>query len=232
MCFCADASLGVAAALLPAGAYCADAAWRKDRAYLPLALVPVLFGLQQLCEAQVWVGLGRGNPEAARRASLAFLFFAFAVWPVWVPLAAAAVERRGWKRRAFVALAGAGVLHAVVYYLPVAADGGRGLGPTLVGHSIRYDFSGVPAVRAAGAWVWPALYLVVVAAPLVASRERRLRSLGVAVAVAAVASYLLFEYAFASVWCFLAAVLSLYLTYVLHDLPGIPEPVVRPAPSN
>lgn len=232
MCFSAEASLGVAVALLPAGAYCVDAAWRKNRAYLPLALVPVLFGLQQSCEMQVWIGLGRGNVEGTRRASLAFLFFALAVWPVCVPLAAAAVEPRGRTRWVFVALAGVGMLYALAYYLPVAADNGRGLGPAVVGHSIRYDFSVVPAARSPGWWVGPILYSAVVVIPLLASHERPLRPLGVAVGVAAAVSYVLFEYAFASVWCFFGGVLSVYMAYVLHCLPGIPEPAVRPAPSN
>jgi hypothetical protein len=90
MCFSAEASLGVAAALLPAGGCCLAAAWHKDRAYLPLAAVPALFGLQQLCEASVWAALGRGDPGVGRVPSLAFLFFALAVWPVWVPPAVAA----------------------------------------------------------------------------------------------------------------------------------------------
>ena len=232
MCFSAEASLGVAVALLPAGGYCVCAAWRKNRAYLPLALVPVLFGLQQLCEMQVWIGLGRGEAEVTRRASLAFLFFALAVWPVWVPAAAAAVEPRRGARWAFVALAGVGVVYALAYYLPVAADRGRGLGPAVAGHSIRYDFSGVPAALSSGWWVWPILYAGAVILPLLASGRRRLRPLGVAVAVAAIASYALFERAFASVWCFFAAILALYLSYVLYRVPKIPAPDAGPPPSN
>lgn len=215
MCFSAEASLGVAAALLPAGAYGVVAARRTDRRYLPLAAVPVLFGVQQVCEAAVWAGLDRGDPGAARAASVGFLFFALAVWPAWVPLAVATVEPDGRKRAAFLLLAAAGVLVGCVYYLPVAADGGRGLNPAVVGHSVRYDF---PAGPGPG-WFWPALYLVAVAGPLLLSSDRRLRPLGVAVVAAAGVAYLAFREAFASVWCFLAAALSAYLVYVLYRLP-------------
>jgi hypothetical protein len=215
MCFSAEANLGAAVALLPAGAYCVEAAWRKDRRYLVLAAVPVLFGLQQLCEARVWAGLGFGNPEFARVPSLAFLFFALTVWPVWVPLAVAAVEPRGRKRTAFLALAGVGAAVGVTYYLAVTA-GGRGSIPAVVGHSIRYDFSAVPT---AAGWAWLTFYAGAVCGPLLASRDRWLRPLGAAVAVSAVASYALFAYAFASVWCFFAAVLSLHLAYALSRLP-------------
>jgi hypothetical protein len=223
MCFSAEASFGVAVALLPAGGYCLAEAWRKDWAYLPLAAVPLLFGLQQVCEARVWDGLGRGGPEAARVPSLAFLFFALAVWPVWIPLAAAVIEPRGWHRLALAVLAGAGVLFGVVYYLPVAADGGRGLNPAVVGHFLRYDFSAVPAARSTWWWVWPVLYLAAVCGPLLASRDRRLRPLGAAGALAAAFAYALFEDAFASVGCFFAAA-SVYLAYVVYRLPE-PPPV-------
>ena len=218
MCFSAAASYGVAAVLLPTGAYCAEAAWRKDRRFLPLAAVPVLFGLQQLWEAQVWAGAGRGDAERVRVGSLGFLFFALAVWPVGIPLAVAAVER-GWRRWADFALAGCGVAFAAAYYLPVHASGGFGLNPTVVNHSVRYDFSDVPAVNTVWWWVWPAVYLAAVAAPFLLSSRKHLRQLGAMVVVLAVASYALFEHAFASVWCFSAAILSAYLAYVVGRLP-------------
>ena len=223
MCFSAEASFGVAAALLPVGGYCAAVAWRKDRAHLPLAVIPTLFGVQQLCEGAVWVGLGRDEPAMIRSGSVVFLFFALAFWPVWVPLAVAVIEPHGGKRWAFLALAGLGLVLGCAYYLPLVAGGIGWADARVVGHSIRYDFSAVPAVRAAPAWVWPALYLVTVSGPLLASRERlRLRPLGLAVGLSAVASYALFEHAFASVWCFLAAALSAYIAYVLHRLPERP----------
>src|SRR6187200_2709119 len=107
MCFSAEASLAAAAVLVPAGGYATAVAWRRDRRYLPVAVTPLLFGAQQVCEAGVWLWLERGGP--VRPAALAFLFFAFAVWPFWIPLSAAAIEPRGPKRRALLAAAGVGL---------------------------------------------------------------------------------------------------------------------------
>lgn len=222
MCFSADASLGAAVVLLPVGGYCAAAAAYKDRAYLPLALTPLLFGVQQLGEAVVWLGLERGDPDLARAGSRWFLLFALAVWPAWVPLAAAAIEPPGGRRWTFGALAVVGLVLGGVYYLPLVA-GGALAEPWVVGHSLRYDFSGIPAVRLAPGWVWPAVYLVTVCAPLLASRDQRLRPLGALVAVAAAVAYVAFREAFASVWCFLAAALSVYLAHALSRLPD-PRP--------
>jgi hypothetical protein len=229
MCFSAEVSVGTAAALLPVGGYCLAAAWRKNRAYLPLAAAPLLFGLQQLCESRVWDAVNRGDSELARVPSLAFLFFALALWPVWIPLATAAIEPSVRKRRAFVAAAALGLLSFVAYYLPVAADG-RGLHPTLACRSIRYDFSAAALARSPWWRVVPALYVAVTCGPLLASSDRRVRPLGAASVVSAAATYALFEFAFASVWCFFAAALSAYLAFVLHGLPDQRRAAVEGSP--
>ena len=219
MCFSAEASLGVSVVLLPVGGYCLATAAHKNWAYLPLAAVPLLFGIQQLCEAGVWAGVERGDPHLIRLASRSFLLFALPLWPVWVPLAVAAVEPAGPKRWAFLAVAGVGLVIGGAYYPPLA-DGE--IDVRVVGHSLRYDFADVPAAPAAPGWVWPALYLVAVCGPPAASRDRRLRPLGVAVAASAAVAYLAFREAFSSVWCFLAAVLSAYISYALFRLPERP----------
>src|SRR5262245_51297054 len=110
MCFSAEASLGVSVVLLPVGGYCVAAVAHKNRAYLPFAPMQLLYAMQQLCEAGVWLGQGRGDPNLTRRASWWFLFFAVVFWPVRVPLAAATVEPGGTRRRVFLALAGLGLV--------------------------------------------------------------------------------------------------------------------------
>lgn len=218
MCFSAEASFGVAAALLPVGGYCIAAGLARNRSYLPLSAVPLLFGVQQLFEGVVWVGVGR-DPALANPASVGFLFFALLFWPAWVPLAAAALEPPGTRRRVFLGLAAAGLAVGAAYFLPVAAGGAEA---RAIGHSLRYDLPDL-------GWAGPALYLAAVAVPLATSRDRLLRPLGAAVALAAAASSVLFEHAAASVWCFFAAVFTPYLAYVLLRLPKIPDPIVPPA---
>jgi hypothetical protein len=149
--------------------------------------------------------------------SLSYLFFALAVWPVWVPLAVAWVEGPGWRQRTMATLGVLGVLFGALYYLPLVWGGM--LDPTVVGHSIHYDFSALPATDLVQQWVWPVLYLGSVAAPLLVSRDHRLRVLGIGAILSAALTFAAFEYAFASVWCFFAAALSGFITFVMIRLP-------------
>ncbi len=99
MCFSAAANFTVGAALLPAGGYCVRQALANLRSYLGFAVIPLIFGVQQLCEAFVWVGVGRRDDGLTRTASVAFLFFALAWWPFWIPLCSWFVETQlGGKR--------------------------------------------------------------------------------------------------------------------------------------
>ena len=119
------------------------AALRKDRAYLPLAVTPFLFGAQQLCEAGVWIGLDWGDPGLVRTAALVFLFFGIAFWPGWVPFGTAVLETSPRKRRLFLALAAVGLVIGCGFYMPMALHYGDWLEVSRAGHSIRYDLEPV-----------------------------------------------------------------------------------------
>ena len=231
MCFSAEASLGVGAALVPAGAYCVRAALRTDRAYLPLAATPLLFAAQQFCEAGVWAGLDHDRPGLARWASLGFLFFALGFWPAWIPLCALRLARPGPRREALAALAAAGLTFGSLCFLPAALGPDRWPAPAVVGHSVRYDFSALPVAERVGGPGWVGLYLALVCGPLVLTADRRVRWLGALVAASAAVTVVLFREAFASVWCYCAAVLSAYLCFVVRGR-APPAPPARHTPPS
>src|ERR1700722_772357 len=136
MCFSPEASFAAGAALLPAGIYCTQAAVRKDPRFVPLALVPIAFGAQQISEGFVWLGLNNDNTALVQQSSVVFLFFAIAFWPIWIPLSLAIAESRRRRQIALALLAIVG-LAWLWLYLPMAVDPSKWFTTEIVKHSIR-----------------------------------------------------------------------------------------------
>jgi hypothetical protein len=219
MCFSAPASFAAGAALLPAGVYCAWQAWRKDRRLLPLGLVPALLGAQQIAEGFVWQALGRDS--SATVPALAFLFFALILWPVWVPLCATFIELPPGPR-ALVRLFALASLAWAFVYAPLFLDPDLYLRIQVTHHSIRYDYFELPVYAVVSVPLLRILYFGTIAVPMVLAGigNGPMRHLGILFGVSAVVSQFYFSYAFASVWCFFAAILSGYLCLVFRSLPA------------
>jgi hypothetical protein len=223
MCFSAEASFATGAALLPVGAYCVWRAARNEPRFLPLALVPIAFGLQQVAEGFVWLGLHHGDPVLVSRSAVVFLFFALPFWPLWLPLSLLPPEGRRPARVFLAAL----VLVSPVWlwlYAPLATDPGRWLSTEVVHHSIAYQFSSLPAFQLAPRALWRVAYLASICGPLLVASPGSggglLRAVGGGVVAALfVVTYLIYWYAFTSVWCFFAALLSLLLALAFARLP-------------
>jgi len=219
MCFSAEASIASGVLLMPVGAYCTVAALRKNISYLPLALTPILFGVQQLCEAGVWLGFERNDPALVKPSATAFLFFAIAFWPCWIPFVAMILEPRSWRRKFFFLLmlvgmwmGGGAWLEAVLKYDELVHVG-------IAGHSIRYDLTQLTMAQSVASALLQVIYLVLICGPLILSHERGLLPIGVLIGVSAVTVHFVFMYAFVSVWCFFASLISAHIGYVIYRLP-------------
>lgn len=240
MCFSAAASFAASAALVPAGAYCVRAAARKDRGYLVLAAVPLAFAAQQVCEGLVWVGLERRDALLTEAASVAYLFFALAFWPFWIPLGMLCTETRPGMKWLLAALTGLGLAWTWLY-LPILLHPDHWLSTEVVHHSIHYDFAEIPGFAVFPRMAWRVGYLLVVAASLVvgfsrgpsspAGRAGRLLG-GVALLASFAVSASVFWYAFTSVWCFFAAFVSLGLCAFFARLPDASRARLREAPVD
>lgn len=225
MCFSPEASFAAGAALLPAGIFCLQAAVRKDVRFLPLAAVPIAFGVQQLTEGFVWLGLRNDNAALVERASVVYLFFAIAFWPCWIPLSLAACESRRRQQLALAGLTIAGLAWLWLYF-PMAIEPSKWFATRVVKHSIFYDVGDLPGFAVAPRIVWRAGYLLIICASLAMGRFAPNASPwanaagGGLVAVLFGVSYGLYWYAFLSVWCFFAAFLSLLLCTAFYRLPA------------
>jgi hypothetical protein len=219
MCFSAEASFAVAGVLLPSGLYCLRTAARKDRRLLPIAAVPLLFGLQQASEGFVWIGLHHEDEDMTRLASLGFLFAALALWPFWVPFMMWAKEDGPGRRRLLLALIALSIAWFFVLFLPIAMGPPTLLTTRIDQHSITYAYPDVPLFQVLPAGVRFMLYGLMVILPLVLSFEKESLVPGLVVAASLIICFLFYRHAYISVWCFFAAILSAYLVWVFWVLP-------------
>ena len=86
MCFSVEASFGASLFLLGIGLLSFKNL--KSKNLWPLALVPLLFAAQQFLEGFVWLSKADIiTDNIGIMAKYGFIFFAFIVWPFWIPFA-------------------------------------------------------------------------------------------------------------------------------------------------
>ncbi len=219
MCFSATASFAASAVLIPAGVYCITAAVRKRSNAWPLSLVPLAFGIQQLSEGFVWHGLEHDDAGYARQASLIFLFFALAFWPIWFPLVSTLMDPRPMARKIFLAFTLFSSSWFWVLYLPLAIGPESLLHIEQKHHSIYYDFLSLPVYQYVPLLLMRVLYFSCVAIPMAFGTGSLGRMPSLLFGATAIIAAVVYNYAFVSVWCFLAAWLSIYLCWYFYWAP-------------
>ena len=192
MCFSAPVSFTAGVFLCAAGAVLIKRL--QNIKFLPLALIPLFFAVQQFAEGAVWLHF---HP---RLATDIFLFFAFMFWPMWIPFAFWVAER---KKHSLILLL-LGILIAI--YLAVDVFTTQA---TFYTYSIRY---GVPERKD---YIPFFVYLGVIALPLFLSQIKRMWVLGVLTAGSGILIAFIDAQFLVSLWCFLAAFFSLGLLVLL-----------------
>lgn len=179
---------------------------RQPRAVL-FAAMPVFFALHQFTEGFVWLGLeGRIRPEAQGHLVFLYLLYAQGTLPLLMPLSVPLMEPPGPRRLLIAAftLLGAGlaafVFRGLIAYPSTAC---------VEHHSIHY---GNPATARTAVAV---LYVAATCGALILSSHRVVRWFGWLNVAGVTATLIVKGYAFTSVWCLYAAVLSavLYLQF-------------------
>ncbi|HTF06276.1 MAG TPA: DUF6629 family protein [Bacteroidia bacterium] len=208
MCFSSTASFTTGVLLSVTGFITIKKA--SARNLVPLAAIPLLFGLQQISEGFVWLTVdGHISQDYLWPFALTFLIFAQVIWPVWVPLAMLLPEPNATRRKILWGMFSLGAMLAI-YHLycftkfPIAVNASA--------HHIDYlrEFPDRPAKLIA------AIYIIVTLAPTFASSIRDIRILGIFVLASFVAALLFYREHLISVWCLFAAVVSVIVVFIIH----------------
>lgn len=197
MCFSASASFVAGTALSLAGV--ATLRMVSRRTEIPLAAVPLLFGLQQLIEGMIWLSFRDGSLVPNAPLTFIYSIFSHVLWPMFVPLAIGLIETVPWRIKALavIQVAGVGAALYLLYFLiafPVTSG--------LLGGHIVYEsphFYILPVL---------ALYLIATCVSSLLSSDPFIRLFGALAFVTFVTAYAIHAATFVSVWCFFAAVLS------------------------
>ena len=220
MCFSASASFTAGTVLSVIGV----AALRITHASSerPFAMIPLLFGIQQLTEGVIWLTFSHDAPLLKQTMTYLYSIFSHVLWPMYVPFAMGVMEAVRWRKKAIFAFEAAGVIVGLylLYFIvtsPVVAE--------VVGSHIVYvspHFYLIPMII---------FYLAATCVSCFFSSHGFVRLFGVLALLSYIAAYVIHVEALVSIWCFFAAILSLliYLHLRFRDFGGFPKgPAFRP----
>jgi hypothetical protein len=174
--------------------------------------MPLLFAAQQAAEGVLWLSLTNQHYVFLKgKATYFFLFFAEMLWPVYMPLIATLAEGAGRRRK----LLGLSVALGLLMTLQLAY--GMRVWPTEAslrdGH-ILYNVQYPPA----NTLYYGLLYFIATTLPLLLSRHRSFRLLGVGLIISYSASRIFYNHYIISIWCYFAAFLSIIAVAIIYRL--------------
>jgi hypothetical protein len=201
MCFSPQADFTAGAVITLAGVETLHRV--RSRRELIVGALPLLFGLHQLVEAFVWLGLrGEVSPGVGDAAKQTYIVFAHAVLPALVPLGFTLLEPNRRRARWMWPLVGLGLLLGAYLLWQVTA---YPVGAQQQARCIDYT-THTPNDLLIGV-----LYVVVTCGPALMSSRRHLRWFGVVSLVGVIAAALVRFDELTSVWCVYVALVSVLI---------------------
>lgn len=203
MCFSATASFTASAVLGAAGAASVKKA-KKDALFL--ALIPLMFSVQQFLEGIVWL---LPHPSfLGTTVGYGFLFFALLVWPSFIPYAMWRLEKDpsrkcDLRQLFFVGMLGSTYLFIILLTQPLHIE--------IIEQHIRYS---IPIYFELSGII---LYVALTVGALLLSTSKYVKLFGVVVLASALFSWQFYTFYFTSVWCFFAALLSLMIFFYFYS---------------
>ena len=202
MCFSAEASFIVSGSLLVVSTVVIRKV--KERKDYPVALIPLIFAMQQMIEGMLWISLMQGNLFMQFWLSNLYGVFVGIIWPVYVPFSiyCAETDSRRKKIIAYFGISGVSLALYTAFSLvsqPVTAE--------IIDHNIYYDHDihAYPLIIL--------LYLLATCTPFIVSSFRNLHLAGFVITLGFLIAFFIYTTTFVSIWCFFAAVASALILF-------------------
>ena len=210
MCFSANASFGAGTVLMTIGVVTVFSTKHPQNKIF--ALIPVLFGLQQIIEGFGWITLlNAAYSEWKPYPLLGFLIFAHIIWPFWIPLSLYIMEpKEGVKKWLRVLLFLALVLSASEIVVMIAYPSAALVKEHHISYTIYFPESYTVISEIA--------YIVVTLIPCFISSVKRMWIFGYSLTLTVVFSSLFYHFYLISVWCFFAAISSIVIYFILRPM--------------
>lgn len=213
MCFSATASFVAGTSLSVIGVATLKHVERKTE--IPFAMIPLLFGIQQLTEGVLWLTFANDAPLLQQMMTYVYSGFSHVFWPIYVPFAIGVLEAVRWRKKVLAGFEVAGLAAGLylLYFIvtrPVIAQ--------VVSRHIEYispHFYVAPVI---------VLYVAATCVSAFFSSHRFVNLFGVLSLASFIAAYAIYAHALVSVWCFFAALLSIlmYVHMRFRGLGGFP----------
>ena len=211
MCFSATVSFVAGVSLIAIGV--ATVKMVKNRAEIPFAMIPVLFGAQQLVEGMLWLSFKYDAALPNMLMTYLFTLFSHVLWPMYVPFSIGLIETVVWRKKViwgfqFVGAALSTYLLYSIINFPVISE---------ISENMVYV---LPYVREHPAMD---LYLAATCIAPFFSSHNFVRLFGVLTFLLFLAALWFYAVALFSVWCFFSAILSvvIYLHFRFKRVPKV-----------
>ncbi len=209
MCFSAPVSFIAGITLIAFGVVTVK--MTKKKSEIPFAMIPLLFGVQQVVEGMLWLSFEFEVLRLNMVMTYLFTLFSHVLWPIYVPFSIGLIETVLWRKKLLWGFqaAGAGLsmylLYSIVKFPVISA----------IEENMVYV---LPYVRQHPAME---LYLAATCVAPLFSSHNFVRLFGVLTFVLFFAALWFYTVALFSVWCFFSAVLSvliyLHFKYSKHS---------------
>lgn len=208
MCFSPTASFITAGALAVVGV--AAIKKTKTKSERAVAVIPLIFAVQQLIEGVIWLCL---KPLAISTCPLvtltdSYLFFALFWWPFYFPLAASLIEPKHEHKKALQLLSILGLIFALYMWYVTIKYG-------IPAHANNYNINYF--IVEPTPYLFRFLYAATTIGAGLASSHQLIRLYAVLATLFGLISWLLYGSNFPSVWCFFGAILSVLIYWHFYS---------------